>query len=171
MADAALPVRTMTLSCGGLILSHFITNSSVVKAVTKVARRKRRCGWCRRSFKPKEGGRPALYCRASCRQRAYEKRKWTAFGAPDALALDLLPLAARRKLVATVRHAHMVELLRNGVVPLTNPAQIDGVLDPATPLERPGLLQRIEHDCRDRGDERAMSVIARWRLAKQQPSP
>jgi len=39
----------------------------VMKIVTK-------CGWCRKQFTPKRRGRPRVYCSASCRQRAYERR-------------------------------------------------------------------------------------------------
>lgn len=45
--------------------------------VTKGA--ERRCGWCRRPLTEPTGlGRPAAYCRRSCRQRAYESRKQAA---------------------------------------------------------------------------------------------
>lgn len=36
----------------------------------------RRCLWCRRPVPPKAGtGRPRVYCRRSCRQRAFEHRR------------------------------------------------------------------------------------------------
>jgi hypothetical protein len=35
-----------------------------------------------------------------------------------------------------------------GVVPLTDPAQVDGILDPEAPLKRPALMLRIERACR-----------------------
>jgi hypothetical protein len=34
-----------------------------------------RCEWCRRLVKAKPRGRPARFCSASCRRRAYERRK------------------------------------------------------------------------------------------------
>jgi hypothetical protein len=34
-----------------------------------------RCDWCRRLVKPKLRGRQARFCSASCRQRAYERRR------------------------------------------------------------------------------------------------
>jgi hypothetical protein len=37
--------------------------------------RMQRCQQCRKPFIPKAGGRPAKFCSASCRQRAYEARK------------------------------------------------------------------------------------------------
>jgi hypothetical protein len=33
------------------------------------------CEWCRCRVKPKPCGRPARFCSASCRQRAYERRQ------------------------------------------------------------------------------------------------
>jgi hypothetical protein len=139
-----------------------------METVTKVVKPKRRCGWCREFFKTKARGRPALYCGASCRQRAYEKRKWSPHMLEHALARDLLPAATRRQLLQLERHAFMIELLMSGPVPLTVPAQIDGVLDQAKPQERTSLLRRIEGACKRREDNEALSVIARWRLSKQQ---
>jgi len=142
-----------------------------MEVVTKVGRRKQRCRWCRQFFKPKAGGRPPLFCSASCRQRAYEKRKWTPYSASDALARDLLPWAAAQRMRQVERHAHMIELIMTGVVPLRAPAQIDEVLDPATPQERTILLQRIEGACQRRADDQSLATIARWRLSRQQPLP
>jgi hypothetical protein len=67
------------------------------------------------------------------------------------------------------RHAHMIELMMIGTVPLVDPAQIDGVLDQAKPQERISLLRRIEAACRRRTDDASLSTIARWRLSRQQP--
>jgi len=69
------------------------------------------------------------------------------------------------------RHAHMIDLIMTGVVPLRAPAQIDEVLDPATPQERTILLQRIEGACQRRADDQSLATIARWRLSRQQPLP
>jgi hypothetical protein len=44
-------------------------------AVTKAAVLRQRCQQCRKRFTAKTGGRPAMFCSASCRQRAYEERK------------------------------------------------------------------------------------------------
>jgi hypothetical protein len=144
--------------------------ASLTEGVMKTVSPKRRCHWCREFFKAKTGGRPALYCSASCRQRAYEKRKWSPPTVEQALAWDLLPTAARRQLLQSERHAFMIELLMNGTVPLATLAQIDGVLDQAKPQERASLLRRIEGACKRREDDKALSVIARWRLSKQQPA-
>jgi hypothetical protein len=137
-----------------------------MEIVTKTRRPKRRCQWCKKHFQPKLTGRPALFCSASCRQRTYEKRKWSEFSMSDALSVDLLSVAAHRKLVEQARHAHMIQLLKEGTVPLIEPAQIDGVLDPLKPQDRMPLLREIES--RRRYDEKALGVIATWRLLKQQ---
>ena len=34
------------------------------------------CSFCGDSFEVKKSGRPRKYCKASCRQRAYQSRKW-----------------------------------------------------------------------------------------------
>ncbi len=141
----------------------------MMKDVTKARPRKRRCRWCKKHFQPKPAGRPALFCSASCRQRTYERRKWTEFSGLDALSLDLIPWAAKRKMVEQTRHAHMIELVTRGTVPLTDIAQIDGILDPLPPLDRLPLLRRIEQGRRK--DDQALGIIAKWRLLRQQPDP
>jgi hypothetical protein len=141
----------------------------MTKIVTKVRPRKRRCRFCKKHFQPKPMGRPALFCSASCRQRTYEMHKWTEFSGLNALSLDLIPFAAKRKMVEQVRHAHMIELLRNGTLPLTDIVQIDGVLDPLNPLGRMSLLKDIESRCRAHKDDQALGIIAQWRLSRQQP--
>jgi hypothetical protein len=133
-----------------------------MRAVTKL-----KCLHCRKRFKPPPRGRTPLYCSASCRQRAYEKRKWTPYGARDALTLDLLPWAAKRYLERDVRHLHMIELIKHGTVPLVDQAQIDGLLDYVKTPERLPLLRQIEAACHRRGDEQALATITRWRLARQ----
>jgi hypothetical protein len=141
--------------------------------VTKPPRRrppKLVCGWCDKRFAPQITGRPPSFCSASCRQRAYEKRKWSPYSTSDDLALHLLPPAAQRRVIEEVRRAHMSELIVSGVVPLQDTAQIDGVLDAVKPRNRPSLLRRIEAGCRQRADDKALAIMAHWRLAKQQPS-
>jgi hypothetical protein len=130
--------------------------------VTKRRPSKPRCQWCGKPFKPKPGGRPALYCKPACRQRAYEKLKWTPYSETDALALDLVPAAAMRRLVAQVCHQHMVDLLKHGVVPLLDPAQIDGVLDPVGPFPTVILVANSvsDHVAGCRAAKREQRVLA-----------
>jgi hypothetical protein len=49
-------------------------------------RRPAACEWCGRPIAQPETGRPRLYCRPSCRQRAYERRR--AARAVDAVAQE-----------------------------------------------------------------------------------
>jgi hypothetical protein len=143
----------------------------MTKPVTKDGRPKPpKCAWCRKRFARKATGRPATFCSASCRQRAYEKRKWNPYSASDALARDLLPRAAREELRQDERRAYMIELIMNGTVRLSDPAQVDGILDGAVPQERIALLRKIEGACRRRADDGALATLARWRLERQQPA-
>ncbi len=61
----------------------------------------------------------------------------------------------------------MVELIKRGVVPLVDTAQIDGMLDHMTPQDRLPALRQIEDACCKRGDDSALATIARWRLERQ----
>jgi hypothetical protein len=97
------------------------------------------------------------------RQRAYEKRRWTPYSAADAIALDVLPPAARKMLTQEVRRKYMLELIKNGMVPLVEIAQIDGVLDAVPVPRRRPLLAEIEEACRNRADDGGLATIARWR--------
>jgi hypothetical protein len=140
----------------------------MTKIVTKVRPRKRRCRFCKKHFQPKPMGRPALFCSASCRQRTYEMHKWSEFSGLSALSLDLIPWAAKRKMVEQVRHAHMFELLKSGAVPLTDVAQIDGFLDQLEPRRRMSFLRDIEDSHAVRNNEKALGIVAQWRLLRQQ---
>jgi hypothetical protein len=54
-----------------------------------------RCQCCRKSFKVPIRGRLPNYCSASCRQRAYQKRKWRGEGPFAVLAEDLAHIRVR----------------------------------------------------------------------------
>jgi hypothetical protein len=138
-----------------------------MEIVTKPRLKRRRCQWCREPFRPKGNGRPQLYCKPACRQRAYEKRKWQPLSMTDVMTLDLLPWGAQKRLTAQVRHEHMLELLHKGIVPLANPAQIDGILDAEKPRYRLNVLRRVEEACHKRKDDVALATIAQWRLQRQ----
>jgi hypothetical protein len=79
------------------------------------------------------------------------------------MALDMLPWAARKRLIQDVRRKHMLELIKNGTVPLVEIAQIDGVLDAVPVPKRRPLLAEIEEKCRDRADDGGLATIAHWR--------
>ena len=63
----------------------------------------------------------------------------------------------------------MLALIMNGTVPLTDPAQIDGILDIMKGPEQMPLLRKIEGACRRRADNDSLATLARWRLSRQQP--
>jgi hypothetical protein len=150
-----------------LEVPRFITILISMKHVTKPLSKPRICTWCRKRFKPKTIGRPALFCSPNCRQRAYEKRRWLPYSLEDALALSLLRPGARRKIEEEVRHEHMLELIMKGTVPLRDPDQIDGILDKVKDPERMPLLRKIEAACQRRSDENALATLASWRLSRQ----
>jgi hypothetical protein len=54
-----------------------------------------RCQWCRKRFAVPVRGRLPNYCSDSCRQRAYQKRKWRGEGPVALLAKDLAHLRVR----------------------------------------------------------------------------
>ena len=140
-----------------------------MECVTKPVLPKLKCTWCWKRFKAQSLiGRRPQYCSASCRQRAYEKRKWHPYGGLHALKLDLLPFAAMRRLQEDIRRQHMLELVMYGTVPLYDVAQISGILDAVKAPERMALLRRIETACERRTDETALATIARWRMLRQQ---
>lgn len=140
-----------------------------MKPVTKPTQPKLKCGWCQKRFKAQSlVGRRPQYCSASCRQRAYEKRKWRPYDAMDALKLDLLPSAAMRRLHEDIRRQHMLELVMNGTVPLDDVAQVSGILDAVKDPQRMPLLLRIQAACQRRADEKALATIAHWRMLRQQ---
>jgi hypothetical protein len=54
-----------------------------------------RCRWCRKRFKVLVRGRLPDYCSDSCRQRAYQKRKWRDETPVVLLAKDLAHIRVR----------------------------------------------------------------------------
>jgi hypothetical protein len=65
------------------------------------------CEWCRRLIKARPRGRPARFCSASCRQRAYERRLLAKEkqAEADAINAEKFPtLAAQEKFPAFLAH-------------------------------------------------------------------
>jgi hypothetical protein len=54
-----------------------------------------RCQWCKEKMKIPARGRVPLFCSKTCRQRAYEKRKWSRPAPVEALDHDLAPIKVR----------------------------------------------------------------------------
>jgi len=58
--------------------------------ITTARRRKgARCPVCKERFKLRPRGRPPVFCSPTCRQRAYERRKWQRPHPIDLLARDI----------------------------------------------------------------------------------
>jgi hypothetical protein len=57
--------------------------------------RTRKCALCREPFYVKPRGRVAAFCSTSCKQRAYEQRKWKRPHAVEALAQDVATMKVR----------------------------------------------------------------------------
>lgn len=53
------------------------------------------CQWCGGQLRQKTGGRPAVFCGASCRQRAYEARRQAAGGPARSLKAHFADLRAK----------------------------------------------------------------------------
>jgi hypothetical protein len=59
-----------------------------------------RCRWCKTKIEIKPRGRVAEFCSQTCRQRAYEQRKWTRPVAIEAVAGDLATTKVREAIRA-----------------------------------------------------------------------
>jgi hypothetical protein len=55
--------------------SHQQTRHVTGSLTGRPLRRRKKCVWCRRWFKPAARGPVATYCSASCRQQAYQRRR------------------------------------------------------------------------------------------------
>jgi hypothetical protein len=66
-----------------------------------------RCAWCTKKMGVQTRGRIPLFCSQSCRQRAYEKRRWSRPSVIEALAQDLATSEGRaiirKEVLATLR--------------------------------------------------------------------
>jgi hypothetical protein len=58
-------------------------------------RRSSRCPVCKERFRIKSRGRPPTFCGRSCRQRAYERRKWSRPHPVELLARDIATVQVR----------------------------------------------------------------------------
>lgn len=58
----------------------------------------RKCAWCKKRIKIKPRGRVPVFCSSSCRQHAYEKRKWQRPHALELLAYDLAHTKVREEI-------------------------------------------------------------------------
>src|SRR4029453_19619164 len=72
-----------------------------------------RCPVCKERFKISPRGRPPTFCGRSCRQRAYEQRKWSRPHPVELLARDIPSARVRAFIGEQVREL----LLEAGITP------------------------------------------------------
>src|SRR5262249_7649552 len=80
-------------------------------------RKSARCPVCKEKFKIPPRGRPPAFCSRSCRQRAYEQRKWSKPHPVELLARDIATASVRDLVRQVVREV----LLEAGIVSLPSP--------------------------------------------------
>jgi len=80
-------------------------------------RKSARCPGCKEWFKIPPRGRPPAFCSRSCRQRAYEQRKWSKPHPVELLARDI----ATASVHDLVQQVVWEVLLEAGIVSLPSP--------------------------------------------------
>jgi hypothetical protein len=95
-------------------------------------RKTARCPVCKERFKISPRGRPRTFCGRSCRQRAYEQRKWSRPHLVELLARDIASARVRDFIREQVR-----ELLLEAGIILPPPS-------PPTPKRRHPALRLVE---------------------------
>jgi hypothetical protein len=97
-----------------------------------------RCRRCRANIKVKAKGPLPLYCSQACKQRAYERRKYS--GLKVALAQDLATVkvrdAIRAEVVSVLRQAGLIE-------------PVPPLLHSSPPKKRPSYLRPVDSDSPD----------------------
>jgi hypothetical protein len=97
--------------------------------VARLRRRSLRCPVCKKRFKVNSRGRPPTFCSRSCRQRAYEQRRWSRPQPVELLARDIDTARVRDVIRQEVREI----LLEAGII----------LPPPAPKPERPGPPLRL----------------------------
>ena len=85
--------------------------------VARLRRRSLRCPVCKKRFKVNSRGRPPTFCSRSCRQRAYEQRRWSRPHPVELLARDIDTARVRDFMWQMLREA----LLSAGIIVPPNP--------------------------------------------------
>jgi hypothetical protein len=85
----------------------------MARSAARLRRRSVRCSVCKTRFKVNSRGRPPTFCSQSCRQRAYEQRRWSRPHPVELLARDLDTARVRNVIRQEVREA----LLAAGIIP------------------------------------------------------
>ena len=84
----------------------------MARSAARLRRRSVRCPVCKTRFKVNSRGRPPTFCSRSCRQRAYEHRKWSRPHPVELLARDIDTARVRDIIRQEVREA----LLAAGII-------------------------------------------------------
>jgi tRNA(Ile2) C34 agmatinyltransferase TiaS len=84
----------------------------MARSATQARRRSVRCPVCKKRFKVNSRGRPPNFCSRSCRQRAYEQRRWSRPHPVELLARDIDTARVRDVIRQEVREA----LLAAGII-------------------------------------------------------
>jgi hypothetical protein len=87
-----------------------------------------RCQWCKAKMKVALSGRLPAFCCQTCRQRAYERRKWSRPHAVEALAKDIATARVR----TVIRQEIWAALRELGLVDAAEPPS-------QSPSRRPAL--------------------------------
>jgi hypothetical protein len=99
-----------------------------------------RCLWCKTKMEVRPSGRLPVFCCQTCRQRAYERRKWKRPHAVEALADDIATARVRD----VIRHEIWMALRELGLIDEPEPP-------PQSPRPRPmlRLVKRSDDASRD----------------------
>jgi hypothetical protein len=84
----------------------------MARSAARLRRRSLRCPVCKLRFKVNSRGRPPTFCSQSCRQRAYEQRRWSRPHPVELLARDIDTARVRDVIRQELREA----LLAAGII-------------------------------------------------------
>jgi hypothetical protein len=105
------------------------------------------CAWCRRPLpQARATGRPRVYCRASCRQRAFEqRRRLTELGLSESeLVVTRADLDAVRDAVFVLEAA--IQDVDADLAASSTPADLRAALDWLLAAARPLVALRVDAD-------------------------
>jgi hypothetical protein len=97
--------------------NHPFEAHPMARSPARLRRRSVRCPVCKKRFKVNSRGRPPTFCSRSCRQRAYEQRRWSRPHPVELLARDIDTARVRDFMWQMLREA----LLAAGIVVPPNP--------------------------------------------------
>jgi hypothetical protein len=142
-----------------------------MKVVTKTARLRVKCEWCRTAFKPKPLGREPKFCSAKCRQAACVRRNGTWETHQRQVAEQSRERALVECLRAQIRPILRRELTRefiqSGLVRITGPDHVNALIAGRNEWRGNKLLDELARDFAAAGNLEAVAAIKEWqRIAK-----